>query len=182
MDADQWKEFLHSWQLVLRKQYSVSSQIWHEYGFGDPGKFDCFRLSDSAQSLHSEWLSRKNAIDIANFYSVSNGWPLFMGPDKVEIAPIEEIKLFREAEGPWFDLAVGTNEDYEPPSEGDDFNLSMSEFQTAIVLSRPVGSREIVLWLESGQICLFTYDSVLRYETLADFLRFNLEELKSRFN
>ena len=181
MNAKQWIDFLNAWQSTLVDQYQISSETWHEYGLAKPDQIECFRSANIGTTNSDFWMSRKNSEDILNFYSVTNGWPLFLGPDGVEIAPIEELHFFHEIGGPWYDLAIGRNTDCPAPALDSEYELSMSEFSSSVVLSRPVSARELILWIESGQICLYTYSSLERFDSLSELMKRALDDFCDLF-
>ncbi|QOC23167.1 hypothetical protein IC757_03125 [Wenzhouxiangella sp. AB-CW3] len=174
MNSNEWRIFLESWEAKLRTEFTRHRDIWDQLGLPDLAEFEFFVPVHDKPALPRSAAARKGAEELLTFYSVTDGWPLLIGEDLVEISPIKEIDAFREIGGENFDIAAA-NAPMDLDIDQEKNLLSASEISSAILISRPVIARELLLWLESGEVCLYLFEDVMRFDSLIGFLNFHLE-------
>lgn len=174
MNADEWRVFLDLWESKMRAQYARSDDLWDQLGLPALEDFEFFSPIDEKPEFSKEMALRDGAEELLSFYSVTNGWPLFMGEDLVAIAPIKEIGWFQEIGSTNFEISSRFAPEALAPEKHEHI-LSVSELSSAVLLSRPILARELLLWLESGEVCLYLFEDVIRFESLSSFMKFKLD-------
>jgi hypothetical protein len=110
--------------------------------------------------------------EIIKFYQATDGWSLWLGSFLTAVCPVGAIDLFaikypdaaREA------MRVAPPERRTSRNESTVDQLSFQELSEALVASEP-DSREFVLFLPSGETCLYLFDSVRVFPNFYVFMR-----------
>lgn len=166
--AKRWSELLVEWSAEGQSLWVENRDRWRSLGLPP---IEALRIVQpdvvSAAALGRRFTTLVDP-DVTDFYSITDGWPLWLGSFWSGIAPVSRIGLFRHIYPEAFDIAQSSAPS-ERESELGEFMVTKHEIHDAIVLSEP-DSRELVLSLPSGKTCLYLFDSIRIFPNLFDFM------------
>lgn len=182
MNESEWRKFLSDWEREFLSSYSISKELWSEMGLSEPNEVSCFRSIQHRQVFPPEFSERAGHKEIKAFYNVTDGWPLFLGEDSIELAPLSEIGLFRDLGAANYVLAKAAAFDSKQASLAVEKFVTDAEIDSSVLLSSSPHARDLVLWLDSGELLYFSFESAERFNSLRDFLEFDLRQTIDLFS
>lgn len=177
MDID-WLSFLADWKGSLTELYKENQDAWKYMGLPNVSHIDfCQPDAVGLEKFRTTWRSHCER-SVMEFFEVSNGWPLWLGESQVEISPLSDIRPFRDAAPESFRIAI----EYAPKERvitDNDVSLSVYDFETALQISYPFDARDVVMLLQSGETCLFQFDSIRIYSEFSGFMLVQFQRVKA---
>lgn len=172
-----WVELLTDWVLTMQQLHQTYSAQWEDLGLPDIREL-VIREPDyvGIAKLQEVW---GDAIDLEliAFYSVTDGWPLWLGSYLVGVPPVSEIALLRDVYRDAFDIAI-SNAPATRKGASKLVELSKDDLNSALVVSEP-DARELVLSLSSHETCLYFFDGMRVFSDFFEFMSYQKEATRS---
>ena len=168
--AKRWSELLAEWAAEGHSLWAENPNRWDSMGLPpienlratQPDVFGADALSHRFPTLTDP--------EVACFYSMTDGWPLWLGSFWSALAPVARVGLFRQSYPSAFDIALSSARKARE-IESPNVMVAKHEIHDSIVLSEP-DSRELVLSLPTGESCLYLFDSMKVFPNLFEFMAY----------
>lgn len=165
-----WKDLITDWQLDLTALWQRNQERWDNLGLPDVSELTISE-PDQLNSLRLATTDRW----VASFYTVTDGWPLWLGSYGVFILRASDTDLMSNLYSDAFEIAAG-----HAPLERDvsvgKCELSSDDLKSAIALSGP-DAREFVLSLTTEETVLYSFSSILMFGNFYDFMEYRRDQV-----
>lgn len=174
-----WRDLLLTWKKEMLGLWERNQDRWRYIGLEDVAEL---RLEPPNHAGIAALRRRLGAIDpeVLEFYSVTNGWPIWLGSFGVGILPVEMVGLLSELDPEGYDIAVSTAPSVRVIEPKWDVNLSRGDLREAVLLTE-YPAREMILSLATGEAVFYHFDGMEMFNNFYDYMVLEKEKLRRSF-
>ena len=172
-----WIDLLSDWASGMQQLHQMHTARWTDLGLPDIQELVIREPDPVGIAKLREALGDAIDPELILFYSVTDGWPLWLGSLLVSVQSVNKVALLRDAYRDAFDIAI-SNAPTTRKGASKLVQLSQQDFSSALVVSEP-DARELVLSLSSHETCLYFFDGMRVFRDFFEFMSYRKDATRA---